>query len=43
MDIFQKTENPKYLKKPYDNNNYYNSVEDVFYLMIHWNIIVDKP
>jgi hypothetical protein len=43
MYILEIDENPKYFEKPYDNNHYYHSIEDVFYLMVHWDIIIDKP
>ena len=43
MYILEITENSKYLEKPYNNNDYNNYVEDVFYLMVHWDIIIDKP
>ena len=39
----QVTENPKYLKKPNNYNDHDNDVEDVFYFIIHWDIIIDKP
>jgi hypothetical protein len=43
MYILKVTENPKYFKKPDNNNNHNNNVEDVFYLTVHWDIIIDKP
>lgn len=43
MYILEITENSKYFEKPYNNNNYNNYVEDVFYFMVHWDIIIDKP
>ena len=43
MDILEIDENSKYFKKPYDNNYYNNCIEYVFDLMVHWDIIIDKP
>jgi hypothetical protein len=43
MYILEIYKNPKYFKKPYNKYNYNDYVEDVFYLMVHWDIIVDKP
>lgn len=43
MYILEINEYPEYFKKPYDNNNHNNDVKDVFYLMVHWDIIIDKP
>lgn len=43
MYILKVTENPKYFKEPDNNNNHNNDVEDVFYLIVHWDIIIDKP
>ena len=43
MYILEINENPKYFEKPYNNNDYNDCVEDVFYLIVHWDIIIDKP
>ena len=43
MYVFEITENPKYFEKPYNNHHHNNNVEDVFYFMVHWDIIIDKP
>jgi hypothetical protein len=43
MYVFEIDEHSKNFKKPNDNNNDNNYVEDVFNLMVHWDIIIDKP
>jgi hypothetical protein len=43
MYILEINENPKDFEKPYYKYNHNNDVEDVFYLMVHWDIIIDKP
>lgn len=43
MYILEINENPKNFQKPYNNYNHNNDVEDVFYFMVHWDIIIDKP
>jgi hypothetical protein len=43
MYILEINENPKNFEQPYNNNHYNDSVQDVFYLMVHWDIIIDEP
>ena len=43
MYILEIKENPKYFEQPYNYHYHNNNVEDVFYLMVHWDIIIDKP
>ena len=43
MYILEINEYPEYLKEPYNYNNHDNDVQDVFYLMVHWDIIINKP
>jgi hypothetical protein len=43
MYILEIDEYPENFEKPYDNNHYYHSIENVFYLMVHWDIIIDQP
>ena len=43
MYIPEINENSKNFKEPYDNNYYNHCVEYVFDLMVHRDIIIDKP
>ena len=43
MYILEINEYTKNLQEPYDNNHYHDGIENVFDLMVHWNIIIDKP
>jgi len=43
MNILEINENPKYFEQPYNYHYHNDDVEDVFYLMVHWDIIIDKP
>jgi hypothetical protein len=43
MYILQVIENPKYLKKPDDQNNHNHYIEDGFDFSIHGDIIINKP
>ncbi len=42
MYSFEITEDPEYFKEPDNDHNHYNNIEDVFDLIIHWDIIIDK-
>ena len=43
MYVLQINKYPEHFEKPYNNYHNYNNVEDVFYLMVHRDIIIDKP
>jgi hypothetical protein len=43
MYILKINEDSEYFEKPNNDYNDNNDVEDVFYLMVHWNIIINKP
>ena len=43
MNAGQVGKKPEYLKKPYDNNDYYYDVDDPPDFVIHWNIGIDEP
>jgi len=41
--ILQITENPKYIQKPYYNNDYNHNIQDWLDFTIHRDVIIDKP
>jgi len=42
INIFKVVENPKDLKKPDDDNNHHDNVQNVFDFTIHGDVIIDK-